>query len=166
MHRSILFLLGILCLANAFQSSLLRTRHATILAARTKREAAPVEEDKPRYIVGENLPEEIIKMGSIYDMVLVERLTAPEKTQSGLFMPVVEGKDKRQMGKVLSIPISYGLESEQGRLQEVKEICPFEVGDLVFLRDAWGIGPKDIEVGERKFSFHKALHVTGIMKKK
>ena len=42
---------------------------------------------------------------------------------------------------------------------------PFKVGDIVFLKDPWGIGPKDIEVGVRKFSFHKAAHITGVVSK-
>jgi len=38
------------------------------------------------------------------------------------------------IGKVLSMPKSYGLESEQGRLAPFDEICPYNIGDMVFIR--------------------------------
>jgi hypothetical protein len=38
------------------------------------------------------------------------------------------------IGKVLSKPTSYGLESEQGRLAPFDEICPYNIGDMVFIR--------------------------------
>ena len=121
----------------------------------------------PKFIVGVEVPEEIRRQSVLYDMILVERISAPEQTVSGIFLPKVEDKDKKQLGKVLSVPGAYGLESEQGRVQPNLEICPsIEPGDVVFLRDAWGIGPKDQEVGERKFSFHKAAHITGVVRKK
>lgn len=69
------------------------------------------------------------------------------------------------MGLVLSMPTSYGLESEQGRVQGVEEIMDFKVGDVVVLKDPWGVGPKDQEVGNRCFSFHKAAHVVGVLRK-
>jgi len=120
----------------------------------------------PKFIVGEDIPEEIKRQSVIYDMILVERLSAPEQTATGIILPKVEGKDKKQLGKVLSVPGEYGLESEQGRVQPSTEIAPGIVpGDVVFLRDAWGIGPKDQEIGERKFSFHKAAHITGVVRK-
>ena len=97
-------------------------------------------------------------------MILVERIQRPAQTSVGLFIPKTEGADRKHMGKVLSIPTSYGLESEQGRVQGIDEIMPYKVGDVVFLRDPWGVGPKDQEVGERCFSFHKAEHITGIIK--
>jgi len=33
------------------------------------------------------------------------------------------------------------------------------------VRDPWGIGPKNIALGGRFFSFHKANHITAIVKK-
>lgn len=133
--------------------------------SRKDRQASPLEIVAPRYIAGENIPDEIKRQSVIYDMILVERLSAPEQTATGIFLPKVEGKDKKQLGKVLSVPTVYGLESEQGRVQPPSEICPnINPGDIVFLRDAWGIGPKDQEIGERKFSFHKAAHITGVIR--
>jgi len=136
--------------------------------SRKERQAASAFIDAkapPKFIVGEDIPEEIKRQSCIYDMVLVERLSAPEQTVTGIYLPKVEGKDKKQLGKVLSVPGDYGLESEQGRVQPSTEICPgVKPGDVVFLRDAWGIGPKDQEIGERKFSFHKAAHITGLIR--
>jgi co-chaperonin GroES (HSP10) len=67
-------------------------------------------------------------------MILVERYSMPEQTASGLFMPVVEGKDLKHVGKVLSMPTEYGLESEQGRIRPVEEVAPFSVGDVVYIK--------------------------------
>eukprot|EP01036_Dinobryon_divergens_P028313 gene28313-37244_t len=129
------------------------------------RRGADVNKEKPSYIVGENLPIEVSTDSAIYDMILVERISAPERTSFGLYLPKVEGKDQKHLGKVISMPVDYGLESEQGRVQPVEEILPFNLGDIVYIRDPWGIGPKNIEVGERCFSFHKAAQVTGVVKK-
>ena len=46
----------------------------------------------------------------------------------------------------------------------ISEIAPYKVGDVVYIKDPWGIGPKDQEVGVRCFSFHKAAHITGVIK--
>ena len=67
-------------------------------------------------------------------MVLVERFNAPEQRASGLFLPKIEGKDRKHLAKVLSMPTTYGLESEQGRIQGVAEIMPFKVGDIVYIK--------------------------------
>ena len=117
----------------------------------------------PTYVVGENIPEEILKQNSIYDMILVERYSQPEKTDFGLFLPKVEGKDEKHLGKVISVPTNHGLEGEQGRVAPIAEIAPYKVGDVVYIKDPWGIGPKDQEFGVRCFSFHRAAHITGII---
>mmetsp|Transcript_14716 Transcript_14716/g.24390 ORF Transcript_14716/g.24390 Transcript_14716/m.24390 type:complete len:177 (-) Transcript_14716:584-1114(-) len=113
------------------------------------------------YVVGEDIPEELQNLLPIYDMVLVERFAAPLQTASGLLLPEVTGKDQMHVGKVLAVPTSYGLESEQGRLAPVEEIIPYKVGDSVYIRDPWGIGPLNFEYGDRCFSFHKAIQITG-----
>lgn len=118
----------------------------------------------PVFVVGEDVPEEILKQNSIYDMILVERYSQPEKTDFGLFLPKVEGKDEKHLGRVVSVPKSHGLEGEQGRVAPISEIAPYKVGDVVYIKDPWGIGPKDQEVGVRCFSFHKAAHITGLIK--
>jgi co-chaperonin GroES (HSP10) len=118
------------------------------------------------YSEGVDIPPEVAKLNAIYDMVLVERFSEPEKLSSGLFLPKTEGRDKKSLGKVLSVPVGHGLESEIGRVQPLSEIAPCKVGDVVFLQDAWGIGPMDIVVRERCFSFHKSAHVLAKMVQK
>ena len=98
------------------------------------RRGAEVSKEKPSFVVGENLPAEVSSDLAIYDMVLVERISAPEKTSFGLYLPKVEGKDMKHLGKVISMPVDYGLESEQGRVQPVEEILPFNLGDVVYIR--------------------------------
>lgn len=41
------------------------------------------------FVVGEDLPEEIESYKAIYDMILVERYSRPEKTITGLYIPSV-----------------------------------------------------------------------------
>ncbi|KAJ1427310.1 hypothetical protein B484DRAFT_450354 [Ochromonadaceae sp. CCMP2298] len=116
----------------------------------------------PDYVVGVDLPAYLLEMNPIYDMILVERFAAPTKTKSGLFMPTeVEGADQKHVAVVISMPTEYGLESEQGRVQPISEIAPYKVGDRVYIRDPWGIGPLNFEHGPRCFSFHKAEQITG-----
>lgn len=88
----------------------------------------------PTFVVGEDVPEEILKQNTIYDMILVERFNAPEQRASGLFLPKIEGQDRKHLAKVLSVPTNYGLESEQGRLQGIDEIAPYKVGDTVYIK--------------------------------
>jgi len=135
--------------------------NAVKLQARVKKTDDAAVEDAPTFVVGENIPEDIKKQNAIYDMILVERFNAAEKTAFGLFLPKIDGKDQKHVGKVLSMPLTYGLESEQGRLQTIQEIAPYKVGDIVYIQDPWGIGPKDQTVGQRCFSFHKADHILG-----
>ena len=111
------------------------------LQLNARRKVKEIPDEVASFTPGLEIPEEIKNQNAIYDMFLVERLSAPEKTDFGLFLPKVEGKDKKQIGIVLSVPKGYGLESEQGRVQSIEEICPtVKVGDTVFIRDPWGIG--------------------------
>ena len=71
-------------------------------------------------MVGKDIPPEIAVQNCIYDMILVERISAPKQSKMGLFLPQVEGKDLKQTGVVISVPTSYGLESEQGRVQPLE----------------------------------------------
>lgn len=91
-------------------------------------------DEPPDWIVGENIPKEVAQHNAIYDMILVERYHDPPKTSFGLFLPKIEGKDKKYVGRVISVPKEYGLESENGRLQPIQDIAPFKVGDDVLLK--------------------------------
>ena len=169
------FFLALVSVAASFAPTLTRTINritskttiTTALWARLRKgtEGSSITPAAPDFVVGEAIPEEISKQSCIYDMILVERMSQPEKTDFGLFLPTVEGKDQKHLGKVLSVPASYGLEGENGRLAPVEEIAPYKVGDIVYIRDPWGIGPKDQPVGKRCFSFHKAAQITGVIVK-
>ena len=139
-------------------------------AARREEMNKGLDTDKPSYVVGEDIPLAIqnLMKEPIYDMILVERYSAPPKTVGGIILPPgPEGKDRRKLAKVLAIP-KLGLESEQGRVQPMNELVrtnpDLKVGDRVYLQDDWGIGPKNIEIGTRKFSFHKANHIIGVVR--
>ena len=51
-----------------------------------------------KHEVGVDIPEEIAKQNAIYDMILVERYSTPLKTDFGLFLPKIEGKDQKHLG--------------------------------------------------------------------
>lgn len=97
---------------------------------------APVD-----WAVGENVPDEISGHSAIYDMILVERFHDPPTTSFGLFLPTIEGKDKKRLGKILSIPKDYGLESENGRVQPIQEIAPYQTGDVVLIKVKFSLVP-------------------------
>ena len=99
-----------------------------------RRRGIDVKPETPSVIVGEDLPDEIKNHNAIYDMILVERISQPEKTSVGLILPKIDGKDQKHLGKVLSIPTDYGLEGENGRVAPVSEIIPYKVGDIVYIR--------------------------------
>lgn len=133
-----LCLVCLFCLSNGFHTLPGKLYSKVIFGKANKslfaRRGADVNKEKPSYIVGENLPIEVSSDSAIYDMILVERISAPERTNFGLYLPKVEGKDQKHLGKVISMPVDYGLESEQGRVQPVEEILPFNLGDIVFIR--------------------------------
>lgn len=78
-----------------------------------------------------NLPVELVSYSTINDMVLVERISAPDRTAGGLFLPKIEGKDQKHLGIVLSTPKSLSQESNYAHSDP---IVPYEVGDIVFIR--------------------------------
>jgi co-chaperonin GroES (HSP10) len=137
MILSILIVVSILLGADAFGSirkfNQFRNSNLVVAARRSNTFGVDFGESTP-YVVGVDVPEEIMKSNAIYDMILVERYSAPEKTSAGIFLPKVEGKDQKTLGKVLSVPSDYGLESENGRLQPISEIAPYKKGDVVFIR--------------------------------
>ena len=59
------------------------------------------KELKGDYVVGEGIPDDILRHQCIYDMILVERFSSPTKTSFGLFLPVIEGKDRKHLGMLL-----------------------------------------------------------------
>ena len=56
----------------------------------------------PVFKPGVDIPQEIAQQNSIYDMILVERCNAPEKTDVGLFIPQVEGQDNGQVAQIFN----------------------------------------------------------------
>jgi co-chaperonin GroES (HSP10) len=80
----------------------------------------------------ESIPEEIKKMQALNDMVLVERISAPSQSRSGLFMHHTDAKDRKQLAKVLSVPINE-MTSQSGRKRPVSEMISFKVGDSVYV---------------------------------
>ena len=93
--------LTILSLSLAFLHSQIKFNNKSILNARRKTKDLPDEE--LGYTPGVDVPEEILKQNTIYDMYLVERISSPEKTDFGLFLPKIEGKDKKQLGLLIQL---------------------------------------------------------------
>lgn len=133
----ILFVL-LIAASNAYMSPMLRNRGVNSLerlfARRNRGQNTEVVEEAPSVVYGVDIPDEVAKNSCIYDMVLIERMSAPLKTSAGILLPLIEGKDQKKVGIVLSKATNYGLESEQGRLQPIEDIAPYNVGDLVYIQ--------------------------------
>jgi co-chaperonin GroES (HSP10) len=112
-------------------------------------------------ITNKDIPAELSRYSAIHDMILVERMSSPEISVGGIILPKKGEKDQKHVGVVVSVPSDGGLESDSGALQPIEKLAPYKVGDVVYIRDPWGVGPLHIELNSRFFSFHKAAHITG-----
>lgn len=90
-------------------------------------------------------------------MVYVERLPEAQQMSSGLFLP---GKENPRMHVCKVVSIGQGREGESGTQLENSGIS---VGDLVYVKDPWGIGPKDDEFSNRKFSFVRYQNICAVI---
>eukprot|EP01084_Bolivina_argentea_P183184 316150_1 len=93
------------------------------------------------------LPSEAAKQTALYEMVYVERLPDTSKLASGLFLP---GNEMPRMHICRVLSVGQGREAENGSLVPNQGI---KVDDLVYVKDPWGIGPRDEEISGQKFSF-------------
>ncbi|CAN0441877.1 unnamed protein product, partial [Discosporangium mesarthrocarpum] len=84
---------------------------------------------------------------ALYDMVYVERLPEEQQMSSGLFLPTKENP-RMHVCKVVSL--GHGREGESGHITPNASLKP---GDLVYVKDPFGIGPRDDEFSGKKFSF-------------
>ena len=58
------------------------------------------------------------------------------------------------------VSVGPGREGENGNLVPSSEV---KVGDLVYVKDPWGIGPKDDEFSNRKFSFVRYESICAVL---
>lgn len=65
-------------------------------------------------------------------MILVERLADPEYTESGLFRSRNKESTSKFLARVVAIP-PEGFTNENGFHNSVETMCPYQVGDLVFV---------------------------------
>eukprot|EP00636_Phaeomonas_parva_P019205 CAMPEP_0118854560 /NCGR_PEP_ID=MMETSP1163-20130328/2726_1 /TAXON_ID=124430 /ORGANISM="Phaeomonas parva, Strain CCMP2877" /LENGTH=146 /DNA_ID=CAMNT_0006787305 /DNA_START=116 /DNA_END=556 /DNA_ORIENTATION=+ len=107
----------------------------------------------------EPVPEEAAVQNALYDMIYVERLGEDTQSAGGVFLPTMSGSNQDlHMARVLSV--GDGREGENG-LRTMNG--SYKEGDIVFLRNAWGIGPRDEEFRGRKFSFVREQDVCAHM---
>lgn len=125
MHKSTAFHVSGLGLSNSMNKFAKRTNSFTNLASTTSSEVAGVGE--------EGIPEQLRNHKCLYDMILVERLTVPETTKSGLYVPRA-GKTEQRVARVVAMPKGYGVESATGNVVPVEVLAPFKAGDLVFVK--------------------------------
>lgn len=126
----LLLLVMVACHVSAFQ--LLRA--GTGVALRNAARKSPAM-SAAEIVAGANLPDEISKLKAVNDMVLVERISAPEKTASGLIIRATEGRDKKHMAKVISVPdANQKIVNEHGNVIPVSTIVPCNVGDTVLVK--------------------------------
>ena len=88
------------------------------------------------------VPEAASRQVCIEDLIYIERLAEKEKTAGGLFLGA-KAEKKMRVGRVVATP-GPGLTLECGIVDDVLN-GEVKVGDLVIVREAYGIGPRDEE---------------------
>ena len=69
---------------------------------------------------------------SLNGMILVERLGDPEFSESGIFRSRSKEPIRRFLAKVAALPAD-GFTNENGFNNPLETLCPYKVGDLVFV---------------------------------
>lgn len=82
-------------------------------------------------VVGENVPEEVMKLQAVNDMILVERFSSPEQTIGGVYIPKAQGADRKRLGKVISVPTEFSSITNTGRVRSPNELTDLKVGDVI-----------------------------------
>ncbi|CAM9179726.1 unnamed protein product [Laminaria digitata] len=90
-------------------------------------------------------------------MVYVERLPEEQQMTSGLFLPS-KADPRMHVCKVVSV--GNGREGESGHISPNDAVQP---GDLVFVKDPFGIGPRDDEFAGKKFSFVRLTSIFAVI---
>jgi len=88
---------------------------------------------KSAVAVEEEIPEQLRGHKCLYDMILVERLTLPETTKSGLHIPK-PAQDEQRLARVVAMPKGYGVESVGGNVVPIEVLAPFNAGDVVYVK--------------------------------
>ena len=93
-----------------------------------------------------------------YDMVLVERIQGKPKSDSGLYVPQ-DDLPRLHLCRVVSL--GNGREEENGRVAPMPDI---KVGDIVWAKNPWGIGPKDEETTDgKKLSYMRSQDIAAVI---
>jgi co-chaperonin GroES (HSP10) len=102
------------------------------------------------------VPPNIASLKPLNDMILIERIDthAAATGKSGLQLSASSYEDQKLVGKVIAVADPS---SDKSPVSSIK------AGDMVMVKDGWGVGPKNIEVGNRKFSFHDIHNVVGVI---
>eukprot|EP00903_Cladosiphon_okamuranus_P007982 g7704.t1 len=103
------------------------------------------------------LPSQAQRQQALYDMVYVERLPEEQQMASGLFLP---SKENPKMNVCKVISVGGGREGESGHVTPNDAVKP---GDLVFVKDPYGIGPRDDEFAGKKFSFVRYTSICAVI---
>ena len=117
-----------------------------------------------------DVDEEVARAEPLHDLLYIERFAPEEKSESGLiWMPVAEDPPMH-LGRVVSLGNGH-----VGGSGVVTPMDGVKVGDVVWLKHPWGIGPKDEsfsaegagedgEGGEmRRFSYMRYQDICGVV---
>ncbi|CAM9840598.1 unnamed protein product [Ascophyllum nodosum] len=110
-----------------------------------------------RMSVATELPTQAARQQALYDMVYVERLPEEQQMASGLFLPT-KANPRMHVCKVISL--GHGREGESGHVTPNDQVKP---GDLVYVKDPFGIGPRDDEFAGKKFSFVRYTSICAVI---
>ena len=107
-----------------------------------------------------SLPEDIRKMKGPFEMCYVERVTPPEQTAKGLYVPLKD--DEATLQTVRIIMIGDGEVGESGTQVPIDGLKGKE-GFFAHTKQPFGIGPRDDIIGERKFSFVRNRDILAVV---
>ncbi|CAM9611827.1 unnamed protein product [Ectocarpus sp. 12 AP-2014] len=123
----------------------------------SKASAVRASRTSVRMSAAAELPTQAQRQRALYDMVYVERLPEEQQMTSGLFLPA-KANPRMHVCKVVSV--GNGREGESGHVTPNDAVKP---GDLVFVKDPYGIGPRDDEFAGKKFSFVRFTSICAII---
>jgi co-chaperonin GroES (HSP10) len=81
-------------------------------------------------VAGIDVPSDISKLQAINDFILVERIQPPDRTESGLFVPLAENSNTLRIAKVLSVPTR----STTAEKTSEPTVSTLKVGDVVYVK--------------------------------
>lgn len=90
-----------------------------------------------------------MKIRPLADRVLIEPISAEEKTESGIILPDTASKEKPEQGKVVAVG-----PGKKGKAMEIKK------GDIVLFTK---YGPNEIKINDKEYLIAKEEDILAVL---